>query len=157
MYIQRMNYLIYPLQVSLKVSLKLSRAFYCLGSIFNLSRTNHSILDSVLYGEILNDLHNNLSNWLWQNAKIEWKCILACRAILNIVPPLVSIFFVNPNQAMSTMSSVNPPPWVEIVIKSISAIKAKITDLNEKILVVDEQVKKLENVGEKRNTFDRKK
>lgn len=58
---------------------------------------------------------------------------------------------------MSTMSSVNPPPLVEIVVKSISAIEAKIMDLNEKILVVDEQVRKLENVGEKRNTFDRKK
>ena len=60
-------------------------------------------------------------------------------------------------QTMSPTPQTNPPPWVELIVKTMSAIEAKITDLDKKISVVDEQVKKLDRVEKKMNTFDKKK
>ena len=115
----------------------------------HLSSTLSSALascNSVLYGDILKDLHNPSD--CDKMPKINENVDEPNDPEQN--PPVSAM------QTMSTTPQTNPPPWVELIVKTMSAIEAKITDLDKKISVVDEQVKKLDRVEKKMNTFDKK-
>jgi hypothetical protein len=51
--------------------------------------------------------------------------------------------------------SVDPPPWFDMIMESISTIDTKVTLLDKKISSVNEQVRKLDLIETKINIFDK--
>lgn len=91
-----------------------------------MSNTLSSVLascNSVLYGDILKYLYNSKNNFPSDKSQ-KWMKMLTSQAIMSA--------FMNPKQTKSTTPPANPLSWIEVIVKSIKAINAKITYLGRK-------------------------